>query len=752
MTADGFMPSSSGPAARVTPLGKLTPSQRILLMPVVAALAFLILFILNWRGSVRSETLVTNIRTGYVPALELAVGLTESLTHFQRALQDAVAASDTEVLLEADAAKEEMVRQLEVGRANPALDAFALRELETSVLDYCAFARATTLAMIERKPGADLSAALERMRASYGALKARLDALLARQKEEMSTAFASTVTAQRTSSKLFGAVILVCLILLAGLSGVIGQYQELAAEAYRVSEERLRHLFELLSKSQKMLQDAQRTAHIGSWDWDLVTREIVWSEELYRLIGKDPATFRPAPREFLAGVHPDDRLEVESQVQSWIQTGVARDFQLRIVKEDGDVRNLLASGSVVADSSGKTVRIFGTCQDVTEQKGLEDQLRQSQKMEAVGRLAGGVAHDFNNLLTVIQGYADILRDDPETDERSDRTEAIDQIRTASQRAAALTRQLLAFSRQQVLQPKVLELNAVVSNLAPMLRRVIGEDIALVTTLDPQGDTVLADAGQLEQVIMNLVVNSRDAMPQGGTLTVETGGCDLAGIPDVEPGMPPGRYARLTVTDTGAGLSPQVQARVFEPFFTTKEVGKGTGLGLATVYGIVKQSGGFVQLRSELGHGATFSVYLPCVQGKIPAVRILSGVGRALPKEKVILLVEDEAAVRRLIGSVLRGNGYTVLEAGSGREALAVSSLHAGLIDLILSDVVMPGAGGPETVAELLRTRPQAQVIFMSGYTDDSVVRHGLTDSGRHFLQKPFTPVTLLKEVGEVLKN
>jgi two-component system cell cycle sensor histidine kinase/response regulator CckA len=400
---------------------------------------------------------------------------------------------------------------------------------------------------------------------------------------------------------------------------------------------------------------------------------------------------------------------------------------------------------------GKPARL-ALLTDVTEQRRLEDQLRQSQKMEAVGRLAGGVAHDFNNLLTVIQGYADLLRNDPGGDQREERTEAIDQIRIASKRAAALTGQLLAFSRQQVLQPKILELNAVVSNLAPMLRRVIGEDIELVTNLDPRGESVLADAGQLEQVIMNLVVNSRDAMPQGGTLTVETGSADVAEAPGIELEAPPGRYARLTVKDTGTGLSPQVQARVFEPFFTTKEVGKGTGLGLATVYGIVKQSGGFVQLHSELGHGATFNVYLPCAERELRRVEPESGIRRAFPKKKIILLIEDEEAVRKLLFSVLSGQGYTVLQASSGKEALAVASGHSGPIHLILSDVVMPGTGGPETVAELQRSRPATQVIFMSGYTDDSVVRHGLTDSGRHFIQKPFTPVTILKKVDEVLKG
>jgi PAS domain S-box-containing protein len=747
------MASSSGPkGARLSPLRRLTPSQRILLMPVVAAVAFLMLFGLNWRASVRAEKLVTRIEAGYVPALELAVGLTQSLAQLQRALQDAVTASDRDALRESDAAKADLVRQLQVGRKNSTLNAEELKTLEASVEEYFDLARATALAMIERRPGTDLSTSLAQMTRGYTSLKDQLDALLTRQKREMRSAFASTQAAQRTSAELFGGVVLVCLVLLVGLSGVIGRSQERTAEAYRESEERYRNLFELLSRSQKMLQDAQRTAHIGSWEWDIGVDRIVWSDELYRIFGQDPETFHPTLPGFLGVVHPDDRAEIQARIEDWMETGDPSKSILRVVKRDGEIRSLLSDGSVVRDETGRTVRIFGTCQDVTEQRQLEDQLRQSQKMEAVGRLAGGVAHDFNNLLTVIQGYADLLLDEAAADEPTGHTEAIEQIRVASQRAAALTSQLLAFSRQQVLESKVLDLNAIVSNLAPMLHRLIGENITLVTNLDPEGSSVVADAGQIGQVVMNLVVNSRDAMPQGGILTIETGSVDSAELPDVESGTPPGRYARLTVKDTGVGLSPEVKARVFEPFFTTKEVGKGTGLGLATVYGIVKQSGGFVQLHSEPGQGATFDVYLPCVEGETPRVKLTSGVAPALPSEKVVLLIEDEDAVRKLLSSVLGSQGYTVLKAGGGEEAIRAASDHPGPIHLIISDVVMPGIGGPETVAEILRARPGTRVIFMSGYTDDRVVRHDLTDAGRHFLQKPFSPATLLKKMREVLRD
>jgi two-component system, cell cycle sensor histidine kinase and response regulator CckA len=726
------MPRATG--ARLSLLRRLTPTQRIVLMPVVAAVAFLILFILNWRGSLRSERLVTRIGTGYVPALELAVGLNQSLALLQRALQDAVAASDVDDLLEADAAKEDMVRQLEAGRRNPALDALALKELEANVQDYYTFARSTTLELIGRKPGMDLTASLERMTRGYHELKAQLDALITRQEGEMRSAFASTQAAQRMSAKLFGAVILVFVVLLVGLSVVIGRSQELTAEAHRESEERYRQLFE--RNPEPMWVYDGKTLGFLEANEAAIEHYGYSREELLRMTLRDicPEKEIPAVLEDIDGPPA-----VRRAPRVWKNR-----------TKDGRILDVEVTAHGISFYGRPACLALLT--DVTEQRRLEDQLRQSQKMEAVGRLAGGVAHDFNNLLTVIQGYADLLRNDPGGDEREERTEAIDQIRIASKRAAALTGQLLAFSRQQVLQPKILELNAVVSNLAPMLRRVIGEDIELVTNLDPRGESVLADAGQLEQVIMNLVVNSRDAMPQGGTLTVETGSADVAEAPGIELEAPPGRYARLTVKDTGTGLSPQVQARVFEPFFTTKEVGKGTGLGLATVYGIVKQSGGFVQLHSELGHGATFNVYLPCAERELRRVEPESGIRRAFPKKKIILLIEDEEAVRKLLFSVLSGQGYTVLQASSGKEALAVASGHSGPIHLILSDVVMPGTGGPETVAELQRSRPATQVIFMSGYTDDSVVRHGLTDSGRHFIQKPFTPVTILKKVDEVLKG
>jgi CheY-like chemotaxis protein len=370
-------------------------------------------------------------------------------------------------------------------------------------------------------------------------------------------------------------------------------------------------------------------------------------------------------------------------------------------------------------------------------------------MEAVGRLAGGVAHDFNNLLTVITGYGEMLQarlrpDDPL------RNMVVEMVK-AGGRAASLTRQLLAFSRQQVVAPRVVDLNAVVANMERMLMRVIGEDVELATALDPELGRVHADPGQIEQVILNLVVNARDAMPTGGKLTIETRNVDLDDdYARRHTEVRPGRFALLAVSDTGAGMDAATQARVFEPFFTTKGAGKGTGLGLASVYGIVKQAGGHNALYSEVGSGATFKVYLPAVDSTVAVGGPhASSLGNSTGME-TILLVEDEAAVRSLAGMALRMNGYTVLEASGAAEALRLIERHPKPVDLLVTDVVMPGMGGRELAERLTSDRPQMKVIYMSGYTDDAVVRHGVLHEDVHFLQEPFTGNALARKVREVL--
>jgi signal transduction histidine kinase len=379
----------------------------------------------------------------------------------------------------------------------------------------------------------------------------------------------------------------------------------------------------------------------------------------------------------------------------------------------------------------------------------EEQFRQVQKMEAIGRLAGGVAHDFNNLLTIILGYSDLMLG--KLDPGDSMRELIVQIKSAGDRAASLTRQLLAFSRQQVLAPKILDLNVIVTDTEKMLRRLIGEDITLATALDPRLGLVKADPGQIEQVIMNLVVNARDAMPEGGKLTIETRNVELDEIyAQGHPEVRRGDYAMLGVSDTGCGMDETIKARIFEPFFTTKGAGKGTGLGLATVYGIVKQSGGSIYVYSEVGRGTSFKIYLPLVEEKIPSAKCQTDLRKVPPGKETLLLVEDEEAVRAITRHVLQLCGYTILEASHGAEAIKICENNPGPIHLLMTDVVMPGMGGRQLAETLLSRQPDMKVLYLSGYTDDAVVRHGVLEAGANFLQKPFTPGSLAQKVREIL--
>ncbi len=381
-------------------------------------------------------------------------------------------------------------------------------------------------------------------------------------------------------------------------------------------------------------------------------------------------------------------------------------------------------------------------------KKVEEQLRQSQKLEAVGRLAGGVAHDFNNILTAILGYSDLTLRTLKNNGAA--RHKIEEIQRAAQRAASLTQQLLAFSRKQVLQPKVLDLNSIVTDMDRMLRRLIGEDIDLVTILEPRLGMVKADPGQLEQVLMNLVVNSRDAMPNGGKLTVETKNVYLdSAYAQTHLAVQPGHYVMLAVSDTGAGMEPEIREHIFEPFFTTKEAGKGTGLGLSTIYGIVKQSGGNIWVYSEVGHGTTFKIYLPLINEDASTEPVVIAPEIAKGTE-TILMVEDEGSLRELILEILEQEGYKVVVARDGREALSLVAEHDGVIDLLITDVVMPEVSGRELAERLTRNHSKLKVLFMSGYTDDAVVRHGVLEAGTSFLQKPFTPDALIRKVREVL--
>jgi len=458
------------------------------------------------------------------------------------------------------------------------------------------------------------------------------------------------------------------------------------------------------------------------------------------ILGKTDADLLPA----------DIAEKFQEEDGSVLATGRSLKVANEFIQADGRRVLFETIKTPIRGGGGRPSGTVGIARDISERRSLEEQLVQSQKMEAVGRLAGGIAHDFNNLLTTILGYSDLVLGELEED--SPIRSEIQEIGKAGERAAALTRQLLAFSRKQIVEPRVLVLNDVVEDLSKMLRRLIGENIDLVTTLDPDPSRVRADPGQIEQILVNLAVNARDAMPGGGQLSIETKNID-----DYKPyssaltNSSPGRYVLLAVSDTGTGMDPETQRHIFEPFYTTKERGKGTGLGLATVYGIVKQSGGDIWVESELDRGARFEVYLPRVDDAVseaasaPAATLRTG-------SETLLLVEDEEAVRGLARRVLEGGGYTVLAGADADEALKLSRQHAGVIDLLVTDVVMPRTSGPQLADQLLAERPRMKVLFISGYAELEIAKRGVLRAETELLQKPFTPDRLIERVREILDN
>jgi nitrogen-specific signal transduction histidine kinase len=397
---------------------------------------------------------------------------------------------------------------------------------------------------------------------------------------------------------------------------------------------------------------------------------------------------------------------------------------------------------------GHWVRTWGITRDVTERMHLEEQLRNAQQLEAIGRLAGGVAHDFNNILSIIMGHGELLLMSAGADDRT--RNGLEQIRRAADRAASLTQQLLAFSRKQVLQPKVLDLNEAVADVQKMLSRVIGEDIELVASLHPSLVAVKADPGQVEQVLVNLAVNARDAMPHGGKLTMETSNVEISAEQGRDLELAPGRYVMLKVTDTGHGMDAATVTHIFEPFFTTKRMGKGTGLGLATVYGIVKQSGGAIQVSSEAGSGTEFHIYLPAADGGVRMRHAPSAGETVAGGTETILLAEDEADLRQVTRIFLEGYGYKVQEAASAEQAIQAAALYREKIDLLLTDVIMPGMSGRQLAERIQSTRPQIKIMYMTGYTDDMVVQHKVLEPGVKLLQKPFSKVDLALKVRSTL--
>jgi hypothetical protein len=511
-----------------------------------------------------------------------------------------------------------------------------------------------------------------------------------------------------------------------------------AEAALRASEERFRALVENSSDALLLIDDQGRLTYVAPSS----QRHLGWKPE--EMVGKSIFDF----------VHPDDREIAAIRLsESLHQPGRNITAEMRFKHADASWRTVEGVGVNRLDDPSVGAIILNA-RDMTERRKLEEQLRQAQKMEAVGQLAGGVAHDFNNLLTAILGYCNLLLDDiPSADPmRRD----LEEIKSAGERAASLTRQLLAFSRRQMLQPQVIDVSVLVRQMEKLLRRLIGEHVELVTRLGDALPAARVDPASIEQVLVNLAVNARDAMPSGGRVMIETSEIELdAAYTAAHAPMTPmasGRYVMLAVTDTGAGMDPDTRARVFEPFFTTKEQGRGSGLGLATVYGVVKQSGGYIWVYSEPGHGTTFKIYLPATESPAPqAGGPASKDAAGIRGWETVLLVEDEDAVRALAREVLRRHGYIVLEARHGLDALRAAERHRDPIHLLITDVVMPHLSGRDLAERLASLRPEMKVLFMSGYTDHAIMQRHLTP-GAAFLQKPFTPEAFARKVRTVLDD
>jgi PAS domain S-box-containing protein len=515
--------------------------------------------------------------------------------------------------------------------------------------------------------------------------------------------------------------------------------RERAAKALNASELRYRVVSELTSDYAYAFQVEPDQTFTPEWITEAVTRITGYTLSELEERGGWPTL-----------VHPDDKLLLAERSQLLL-TGQSDIREFRIITKSDQIRWLRDYARPTwNEQQGRVTCIYGAAQDITERRLLEEQFRQSQKMEAIGKLASGVAHDFNNILTVIMGNCDFLLHNlkPDNPLRKD----IEQIERAGARAASLTRQLLAFSRQQVLQPIELDLNGIIINLQRMLERLIGEDVDLITLLDPHLRRLKADPGQIEQVIMNLVVNARDAMPQGGRLILETKNVYLnEAYVDQHVGVTPGPYTMLAISDTGVGMNKDIVSHIFEPFFTTKELGKGTGLGLATVHGIVTQSGGHICVDTEPGRGSTFKVYLPQLLQNLETTQSPKPAKGAVTGSETILLVEDEELVREMTQRVLRKYGYTVLSASHGQGALTLCEAYQEKINLLITDVIIPGGmNGHELAKALTLLHPEMKVLYMSGYTDTIIDHQGVLAPGITFLQKPFTPTVLIHKVRGIL--
>jgi two-component system, cell cycle sensor histidine kinase and response regulator CckA len=520
------------------------------------------------------------------------------------------------------------------------------------------------------------------------------------------------------------------------LGGIVGVLIDISER--KKAEEALRH-------SQNTLQKAQETAHLGIWEWDVRKNELYWSDELYRIHGLAPGTSVPAePGYFM--VHPADRKLLQDEIYNMLSNEAHQLTEYRIVRPDGSVRHIYSSAELLKDASGEPEKFVGIAYDITEKKKLEEQLLQSQKMEAIGTLAGGVAHDFNNILTAIIGYASILKMRMAAD--SPLREYANEILGASERAANLTGSLLSFSRKQPINLRPVSLNQIISGISNLLYRVIGEDIEFSCHLYHEPLIVLADNGQIEQVLMNLVANARDSMPNGGLLTIRT---EPAVVDSSHAYLQPGTYALMTVSDTGRGMDESTRQRIFEPFFTTKELGKGTGLGLSIVYGIIRQHNGEIKVDSEPGIGTVFSVYLKLIEIKDEQVETEIA-QQVTGGTETILLAEDDEGVRLFFKGVLEEYGYRVIATADGDEAVARYLESSDEIRLLLFDLVMPKKNGKEAYDDIIRSGGDLPVIFSSGYPADIIHQKGIVGDGITLITKPVSPYILLSEIRKVLDH
>jgi two-component system cell cycle sensor histidine kinase/response regulator CckA len=501
-----------------------------------------------------------------------------------------------------------------------------------------------------------------------------------------------------------------------------------------------------LRLSEERTNYALGAAGMGVLELDPLTERLTWSETMPAVFGLDWEHMPTDYQGFLTLLHRDDRQAVQDSLLRAARTRTAFEGEFRTIWPDGHTHWIAGRARLVEAADGRPMHLLGIVTDISDRKSLEVQLRQSQKMETVGQLAGGVAHDFNNLLTAILGYAGFVIET--LGPKDPRLTDMEQVVKAGQRAAQLTKQLMTFSRKQVLQPTVIDLNALVTGMRHMLSRLIGEHLELVSILAPELGAVWADHGQLEQVLMNLVLNAKDAMSEGGRLTVETTNVEHDGSLWADVAIQPGRYVMLAVSDSGTGMDAETKQRLFEPFFTTKAPGKGTGLGLATVYGIVKQSGGYISVYSEPNMGTSFKVFLPRTEEA--AASPIAAEPPLAPGTEMVLVVEDEDPVRLLLRTMLERGGYRVLDAPNPERAVELFENPANVFDLLVTDVIMPGSTGSQLFERLVQRRPELKVLYVSGYTDDAIVHQGQLKPGVDFLQKPFTTDALHRRVRAVL--